>query len=153
MRCTRILASLGAAVLVALAGCGVQPSGVIYGISPPSGAAEGRMPIEVYFLLRGELFPIARDDTPRFPADSLAQLAAGPTAAERARGLRNEVPAEAAPFTVTTDDAGRAVVTVSVPPSQLSTVAAEQIACTATGGSGAVLLLGEGPSRQATCTA
>ncbi|MFF5990813.1 hypothetical protein [Prauserella flavalba] len=141
----------GVAALLALAGCGVQPSGVIVGASPPSGAAAPGPATTLYFLSAGRPFPVLRAGPPLSYADTLAELAAGPTEEERARGLGTEVPPEAAPFTVTASGAGRVVVTLSMSPERLSTVATEQIACTAADRRGEVVLFGEGQGRSARC--
>jgi hypothetical protein len=66
-----------------------------------------------------------------FPADTLALLADGPTAGERAHGFTTDVPPEAGPFSVTAESAGHLVVTLSTPAGELSTPAVGQIVCTA----------------------
>jgi hypothetical protein len=144
-RSLRVLS--GAAALVTLAGCGVQPSGIIVGASPPSGAVEPAATVTLYLVSGGRLTAVTRPGGPLSPADTLALLAGGPTGEERARGLTTEVPPPAAPFSVTADAPGRVVVTLSSPPDELSTVAADQIACTAVAGPGEVTLLGAGRGR------
>lgn len=123
----RVLAA-GLVSVVAMAGCGVRPSGVITGGDPPSGAV---VPITLYLVTNGELIAVTRPGGPLSQADTLALLAAGPTAREQADGLTTDVPPEAGPFSVTAEPAGRLVVTVSTPASELSTLALEQIVCTA----------------------
>jgi hypothetical protein len=121
-----------AAGLVALAGCGVQPSGVITGDAPPSGAVARAETITLYLLDGGRLSAVTRPGGPPLSAaDTLALLAAGPSAGERARGLGTEIPAGTGPFSVAGDPAGDLVVTVSPPVGGLSALAVEQIACTA----------------------
>jgi hypothetical protein len=60
-------------------------------------------------------------------ADTLALLAAGPTAREQADGFTTDVP----PFSVTAKPTGHLVVTLSTPAGEVSTLAVEQIVCTA----------------------
>lgn len=114
--------------LAAVAGCGVRPSGVITGGNPPSGAVQT---IIVYLVSNGRLTAAPRPGSPLSPADTLALLAAGPTAREQAQGLTSDVPPEAVPFSVTANPAGQLVVAVSTPAGQLSTLAIDQIVCTA----------------------
>jgi hypothetical protein len=128
--------------LVALAGCGVRPSGVITGGAPPSGAVapsvspppgpgEPTTTITLYLVRNGRLSAVTRPGGPLSQADTLAVLAAGPTAREQAQGLTTDVPPEAGPFSVTAEPAGHLVVTPSTPAGELSTLAIEQIVCTA----------------------
>lgn len=116
--------------LVALTGCGVQPSGVITGAAPPSGRAEPATTI-LYLVSDDRLSPVRRPGGPLSQAATLALLAASPTDEERAQGLTTAVPPEAAPFSVSARTSGRIVVTLSTPASELSTVAVAQIVCTA----------------------
>ncbi|MFC7586292.1 GerMN domain-containing protein [Nonomuraea antimicrobica] len=87
---------------------------------------------------------------PLFMVDTLALLAAGPTAVEQARGLTTDVPPEAAPLSVNADPAGHLVVALSIPAAELSALAVEQIVCTATttapGGPVQVTVIGAGQS-------
>ncbi|RKT88808.1 hypothetical protein SAMN05421805_107231 [Saccharopolyspora antimicrobica] len=136
---------LVAGALLALADCGVQPSGIIYGSSPPSGAVAAPATFaSLYLVSDGRLARIVRSAGPMSRAEALEMLAQGPTEEERERGLTTEVPAEAAPFTVTTDVSGRTVVTVSAPTGQLSALAIDQIACTAAADGGQVVIIGAG---------
>jgi hypothetical protein len=126
----RVLAA-GLVSLVAVAGCGVQPSGVITGDDPPHGAVEPTTAITLYLVKNGRLTAVARPAGPPLsPADALTLLAAGPTATERAQGLATDVPPGASPFSVTANPAGHVVVTLSTPAGELSTLAVEQIVCT-----------------------
>jgi hypothetical protein len=143
----RRLGVLLAAVLLTLAGCGVQPSGVIVGAAPPSGALDARTTVTLYLVAGGKVTPVTRSGGPLSRAETLALLAQGPNLVERGQGFTSEVPAEAAPFTLTADPSGRVVVTLSEPPAALSTLAVEQIACTAAPGRGQVLLLGANGDR------
>jgi hypothetical protein len=117
---------LAAALLAA--GCGVQPSGVIVGAAPPSGAVDRSGAL--YLVRAGRVTPVQRPVRPGPPSTEarLDQLAAGPTAAESARGLTTEVPRSAAPFTVTVSGG---VVTVRAAGGELSDVAVDQVVCTA----------------------
>jgi hypothetical protein len=126
----RVLAA-GLVSLVAVAGCGVRPSGVITGGDPPSGAVVRTTTITLYLVKNGRLSAVTRPGDLLSQADTLALLAAGPTAREQAHGLTTDVPPEAGPFSVTAKPAGHLVVTLSTPASELSTLAVEQIACTA----------------------
>jgi hypothetical protein len=126
----RVLAA-GLVSLVAVAGCGVQPSGVITGAAPPSGRVEPTTTVTLYLVTNGRLSAVTRPGGPLSQADTLALLAAGPTAREQAHGLTTDVPPDAGPFWVTAKPAGRLVVTLSTPASELSTLAVEQIVCTA----------------------
>lgn len=130
--------------VLALAGCGVQPSGVIRGAGPPSGAVDESAMVRLYLVSGGAVRLVTRPGPPLSRADLLGLLVQGPTARERAQGLSTEVPPEAAPFSVSADPSGRVVVTLSVPPDTLSTVATEQIVCTAAKRGGQVILLGAG---------
>lgn len=126
----------GLVSLVALTGCGVQPSGVITGAAPPSGPAEPATTI-LFLLSNDQLSPVRRPGSPGgggrplSPADTLALLAAGATDEERAQGFTTAVPPEAAPFSVAANPSGRIVVTLSTPAEELPTVAIAQIVCTA----------------------
>lgn len=127
----RVLA-VGLVSLVAVAGCGVQPSDVIRAGDPPRGHVAPATTITLYLVRNDRLSAVTRPgDRPMFPADMLALLAAGPTARERARGLTTDVPPEAGPFEVTADPAGHLMVTQSAPAGELSALAVEQIVCTA----------------------
>lgn len=121
----------GLVSLVAVAGCGVRPSGVIIGGDPPRGAVESTTTITLYLVKNGRLSAVTRPGGPLSQADTLALLAAGPTAREQAQGLTTDFPPEAGPFSVTANPAGHLVVTLSTPVSELSTLAVEQIVCTA----------------------
>ncbi|RZQ62493.1 GerMN domain-containing protein [Amycolatopsis suaedae] len=118
------------AVLLAVAACGVRPSAVIPGGDAPGGSVVTTL---IFFVSGDELAPAPRPDG---STDTLAQLAAGPTADERAQGLRTELP----PGISIGRDYSNAdlVVTVSVAPHTLSGLAVQQIACTVTNIRGAL---------------
>jgi hypothetical protein len=126
----RVLAT-GLVSLVAVAGCGVRPSGVITGSDPPRGAVEPTTTITLYLVKSGRPSAVTRPGGPLSQADTLALLAAGPTPREQEQGLTTDVPPEAGPFSVTANPAGHLVVAPSTPASELSTLAVEQIVCTA----------------------
>ncbi|MGP4021268.1 GerMN domain-containing protein [Saccharopolyspora sp. 5N708] len=121
----------GAVLLAAFAafaaGCGVRPSGVIPGAPAPSGPIEGDA---FYLVFNGELTPVVRAAGERSPSGALALLAAGPTAEERAQGFTSEVPPDAEPI-VLTSRASDMTVRLGTDVTQLSTMAVDQIVCTA----------------------
>ncbi len=146
----RMLAA-GLVSLAAVAGCGVQPSDVIPAGDPPSGRVAPTTTTTLYLVKNGRISAVTRPrDRPMFPADTLALLADGPTAGERANGFTTEVPPEAGPFSVTARPAGHLVVTLSTPAGDLSAPAVEQIVCTAVatapGGPAQVTVVGAGQS-------
>lgn len=129
----RMLAT-GLVSFVAVAGCGVRPSDVILAGDPPSGAVAPTTTITLYMVRNGRLNAVTRPGPggrPLFTEDTLALLAAGPTAREQAHGLTTDVPTEAGPFSVTVKPTGHVVVTLSTSVSELSALAVEQIVCTA----------------------
>jgi hypothetical protein len=155
----RVLAA-GLVTLVAMTGCGVRPSGVITGGDPPRGGVEpattdGRRPlapsppITLYLVKNGRLSAVTRPGGPLSQVDTLALLAAGPSATEQAQGFTTDVPPEAGPFSVTANSAGHMVVTLSTPASALSTLAVKQIVCTAAATApespAQVIVVGAGP--------
>jgi len=118
-------------LLVALAGCGVRPSGVITGGDPPSGPVEQATTITLYLVKNDRLSSVLRPGGPLSRADTLALLAAGPTPGERAQGFGTDVPPTAGPFSVTAKPSRQLVVTVAIPAPELSALAVDQIVCTA----------------------
>jgi hypothetical protein len=129
----RVLAA-GLVSLAAVAGCGVRPSDVIPAGEPPSGPVAPTTTITLYLVKNGRLDAVKRPvpgGRPLFKEDTLALLAAGPTPREQTRGLTTDVPPGAGPFSVTASPAGHLVVTLSIPARELSTLAVEQIVCTA----------------------
>ncbi|MFS1304096.1 hypothetical protein [Streptosporangium longisporum] len=129
----RVLAA-GLVSLALVTGCGVQPSDVIPVGGPPSGGVVPATTITLYLVKDGRLTAVTRPrpgGRPLFEADTLALLAAGPTAREQAHGLTSEVPPEAGPFSVTGRSAGHVVITLSTPAGELSAPAVDQIVCTA----------------------
>ena len=125
-RTSRILAA-GLVLLVA-AGCGVRPSGVITGLAAPSGPAEA---VSLYLLAGKNLKVVLRPTGRRLsPSETLTLLANGPDADEVAQGFTSEIPADAAPIEMASGPSG-VTVTLSVDPARLSTMALDQIVCTA----------------------
>ncbi len=118
-------------VLVTLlaAGCGVQPSGVIWGGPAVRGPAEG---VSLYLVRNGTLALVIRPVAPDLPpTEVLRLLAAGPTVHERREGFTSEVPADAVPTEVAPSaDGAHLVVTLSSPVTTLSVHAVRQILCT-----------------------
>ncbi|PZG04019.1 hypothetical protein [Nonomuraea aridisoli] len=123
----------GLVSLAAVTGCGVRPSDAISAGEPPSGPVAPSPTITLYLVKNGRLNAVTRPAgrRPLFPADTLALLAAGPTPGEQAQGLTSDVPPEAAPFSVKAEPAGHLAVNPSTPAADLSTLAVEQIVCTA----------------------
>jgi len=125
----------GLVALVAVAGCGVQPSAAIKAGEPPSGAVAPAiapdLKITLYLVKNGRVRAVTRPGGPLSAEDTLALLVAGPTEREQARGLTTDVPPEAGPFSVTDRPGGHLVVNLSTPAGELSAVAVEQIVCTA----------------------
>ncbi|WP_431914709.1 hypothetical protein [Nonomuraea jabiensis] len=126
----RVLAA-GLVSLVAVGGCGVQPSDAIPVGDPPSGGVAPPLKVTLYLVKNGRLSVVTRPGFRLSQATTLALLAAGPTTRERSHGFTTDVPPEAGPFSVTAGPAGRLVVTLSTPPAELSTLAVDQIVCTA----------------------
>ncbi|WP_053734984.1 GerMN domain-containing protein [Nocardia sp. NRRL S-836] len=114
--------------LVVLAACGIRPTGVIPGLEAPSGPVENPTP-SIYWVADGQVVPVARVQGSLTGRDVVALLAQGPSTAEQERGLRTEVPFDAAPATVDRVADGLDV-TVSTDVSLLSANAVRQIVCT-----------------------
>ncbi len=123
----RQLALAGLAV-VALASCGIRPTGVIPGLQAPSGPVENQSP-SIYWVAGGQVVPVGRVQGSLTGRDVVALLAQGPSRAEQDRGLRTEVPFDAAPATVDRVANGLDVA-VSTDVSLLSRNAVRQIVCT-----------------------
>ncbi|GAB2942674.1 hypothetical protein ACFMQL_35265 [Nonomuraea fastidiosa] len=128
-RAWRALVGVGLA-LVVVAGCGVRPSDVIPVGPPPSGPVASARATAIYLIKDGRLHPVPRPRGRLYPADALALLAAGPTAQERQQGYTSDVPREAEPFTVASEQGGRLVIIPSGPPGELPERAVGQIVCT-----------------------
>jgi hypothetical protein len=83
-------AAAGALVCV-LAGCGIRPTGVVNAGDAPRATATSLPRSQVYFVLRGMPQPVERAVAPWDTQAVFDALLAGPTAQERARGLRTEL--------------------------------------------------------------
>lgn len=138
-------------LLAMVAACGVRPTVVIDGLAAPSGKAAGTV---LFLVSDGAVVPVVRGvepagqpgQPPGPPGDPFVLLAAGPTADERALGLTSEVPAEAVPTDVRFEGEDGVIVWLPLDVTALSTLAAEQLACTTTPGR-SVTLVGGGTSR------
>ncbi|WP_239012209.1 GerMN domain-containing protein [Streptomyces sioyaensis] len=120
------------AAVAALAGCGVTDAGPAAAGAPATGARTSGGPVvRAYFLTANGTWPVARPAPPGAgPQAALNALLAGPTRAERARGLVTALPA--GPHEVRAQAAPGAV-DVSLPwvVSELDRTAVNQLVCTA----------------------
>ncbi|RBQ20958.1 hypothetical protein DP939_07820 [Spongiactinospora rosea] len=130
------------AVVVGVAGCGIADTGVSAAGPPVSGGfteSSGRL-LRVYFVTRQGTWPVSR---PALDGDLLPQamaaLRAGPTAAERARGLGTELPATAQPFKATASG-GRVELRLPWQVRELPAVAVSQLVCTAATAAGVTVV-------------
>ena len=101
---TVLLMLTGAVVGLLVVGCGIRPTGVIYGQGAPQGAVSSML---VYLVDHNAVRAVARPLPPmptaaeagKFPtyvppdAQALTALLAGPTASEAAGGLTSDIPA------------------------------------------------------------
>jgi hypothetical protein len=132
----------GALVGLLVVGCGIRPTGVIYGQGAPTGAVSSML---LYLVDHNTLRPVARPlpvtptinatnkIAPFVPADmqALTALLQGPSAAEAAAGLTSEIPANAVGGVKHTDDPHLILVYVETDAgTSLSQRAVDQIACT-----------------------
>jgi hypothetical protein len=124
-----------AAAALSLAGCGIQPTGVVDAGEPARGpiAATPRPSAgpstRVYFVLDGELVATPYADVPPGDAElALKVLLGGPPAHER--GLVTELPRGLTQLTLLRRGAGTVTVATDVDPRELSDLAAAQITCT-----------------------
>jgi hypothetical protein len=74
-------------LVVAAAGCGVRPTGAIDAGEAPTAEATALPESKVYFIKDRVLVPVTRSVSPLDDQAVFDALVAGPTAAERARGL------------------------------------------------------------------
>ena len=115
-----------------LAGCGVQPTGVVNAGDAPRGIRGfGRL----YFVRDATVLPVLRQ-LPREPAtinELLTLLAAGPSSGEQAAGLRTKVPPGLKPLGSFATGSGL-VILADAPGLDRSDVALQQISCTLAGG-------------------
>ena len=129
---TRVLAFL--LVVLAAAGCGVRPSGVIPGLDAPAGPEQGTVP--TLFFVLGDQVVAVRHPAPAVPgapgrprADLISLLAAGPDRDGRGKGLTTQVPARLGPATVT-ESGGGLDVRLHADLGGVSTLGVDQIVCT-----------------------
>lgn len=124
---TRKLLAGFVALAVLSSGCGVRASGVITGGAAPTGPAEG---VSLYLVSSKRLTPVLRATrAKRAPIETLALLAAGPDADERAQGFTTDIPPDMRVLNVVSDASG-VVVMVSADVATLSATAVDQIVCT-----------------------
>ncbi|WP_406634661.1 hypothetical protein [Amycolatopsis sp. WGS_07] len=117
--------------ILALAGCGIQPTGVVPAGNAPAGFQLGtpRPQITLYFVYAGQLSPVqrawARDAT---PTTVLTELFGGPTALEEKEGFYSML----SPGRHVTVDTSAQPVTVTVAESmkQLYPIGLQQVVCT-----------------------
>ncbi|WP_399880989.1 hypothetical protein ACGH7X_02170 [Streptomyces sp. BBFR51] len=127
---------LVAVVAVAVAGCGIGPTGPVHAGAPASGVqrpgGEART-ARLYFAGPYGVQSVTRSvDRPPSPQQALELLLEGPTPAERERGLTTRVPPMDGQLTATASDgAVDVVVPVQVSTGELDVTAVGQLACTA----------------------
>ncbi|GAB2821915.1 hypothetical protein GCM10027176_27840 [Actinoallomurus bryophytorum] len=122
-------AGLVLAVLL-LGGCGVRPTGVVYAGDAPTATASASPQAEVFFLARKMLVPVPRTVRPGDVQTVFDALLAGPTADERKRGL-STVLIGVQRIAVHELDGVTLLVETEPPAAKLSSIAFEQIYCTA----------------------
>ncbi|PJE96424.1 hypothetical protein CUT44_18140 [Streptomyces carminius] len=135
----------GAAVLGALAallaaasaaGCGIAPAGPVPAGAPASGVqrpgTEARL-VRLYFADSHGIRAVSRPvERPLGPQQALDLLLAGPTSAERGRGLISRVPPMGGRLTATAADGAVDIsVPVTVATGELDVTAVSQLVCTA----------------------
>ncbi|KAB2378951.1 hypothetical protein [Actinomadura montaniterrae] len=133
-----VLAAAAALAVVATAGCGVRPTGVVSAGGPVEAAGNSGT-ITVYLARGKHLEPVVRPELPGHPYLALSQLSVPVTAAEKLQGLHTEVrrPLVARLVRVASRPKDDAVLVVDLPdtvprrPVHWSSTALAQIACTA----------------------
>ncbi|MFF4405678.1 hypothetical protein ACFY2W_33415 [Streptomyces sp. NPDC001262] len=117
-----------------LPGCGIAPTGLVRAGEPATGIQEpggSYTTARIFFLSPVGIQAVSRHErTPAGPQRAMDLLLAGPTPAERARGLITEVPGTIGPVRATAAT-GAVDVDLPVPVSELQPAAVSQIACTA----------------------
>jgi hypothetical protein len=151
-RAARTRALAASAAVVAAAGCGVRPTGVLSAGSMP--VADGRAStITVYLVNDHALYPAVRPGLPGHPYLALAQLGVPVTSQERRMGLYTDVPpqeisvSQGGPpgmLTVWVDDPGPQGLRPG-PGSRWPRLALAQVACTAQAIPGVKRVLLEAP--------
>ena len=117
------------ALALLCAGCGVRPSAVIPGDPAPTGPVNG---VTLYFVRGNQLVATLRaTDTALTPTEAVSLLVTGGmNSDEAARGLRTAIPPGIAPVQLGTDATGTTLA-IAGDPHQLSTMAVDQLLCTA----------------------
>ena len=117
-----------ALVALACVGCGVRPSGAISGLPAPTGPVNG---VTLFLIRDDQLVPVLRATaTPPTVVEAVTLLAEGPTQGETSAALRTQVPADILP--VSLDERGHGTtLALAIDPNELSTMAINQVACTA----------------------
>lgn len=119
--------ALLALVLVACVGCGVRPSGAIPGLPAPSGPVNG---VTLFLIGDDQLVPVLRATATQLTAvEAVTLLAGGPTSDETSGGLSSQVPPNIVPVDVTDEGSGTTL-NMAIDPTQLSTLAVDQLVCT-----------------------
>ncbi|MEU4211642.1 hypothetical protein AB0F13_16845 [Streptomyces sp. NPDC026206] len=136
MNVRRVVAAvvLSGALAGVLAGCGVEPTGVIEVGRPAQGAKRPGVPVKearLYFGYPGGLQAVSRPAGGEVSAEeAVPLLLAGPNEPERIRGLYSELPRFGGRIEVVT---GQGTVTIQLPldVTRLSPTARSQLVCTA----------------------
>lgn len=118
----------------ALAGCGIEPTGIIDAGAPAGGLkgpGEPETDIQLYFLGPTGLRPASRPaKTQPDPQQAIDTLLAGPNAVERARGLNTALPKMDAGVKVT-ETPDEVKIEVPMNASSVNSAALSQLVCTA----------------------
>ncbi|MGK5630436.1 hypothetical protein [Streptomyces sp. URMC 123] len=124
----------GALLLAALAGCGIESTGVVEIGEPAVGIkrpGQRDSVVRLFFLSPTGIRPAPRPAAGEVgPEEALRLLFRGPDSGERQRGFATDVPEVSGPIGATVA-AGRVDVAVPVPLAKLTTPALSQIVCTA----------------------
>lgn len=129
-----------AALCTAVAGCGIQPTGVVSAGDPPKPSAPAST-VVIYLVSGTDLVQVRRAAVPGNPEFALDQLVAGPTPAERQSGITTQVPGN---VSITYFRGVRPVLLIGGPDRQLANdglkwprLGQAQLACTVEAVSGA----------------
>jgi hypothetical protein len=134
----------GFAALGALAGCGIQPTGVIEAGVPATGV-HPQATVRLYFVSPTGLQSVTRPASgPVGPQETLDLLLSGPNSAEIARGLTTELAPPVGVAKVATGT-GQVQIVLSTDVSRLTPNGVSQLTCTA---ANAAAKEGEGPAAQ-----
>ncbi|MEE1941479.1 hypothetical protein V1L54_19050 [Streptomyces sp. TRM 70361] len=131
-----VLGALSALLAATAAGCGIAPGGPVPAGAPASGVqlpgTEARL-VRLYFADSHGIRAVSRPvERPLGPQQALDLLLAGPTSAERERGLTSQVPPMAGRLTATAADGAVDIsVPVKVATGELDVTAVSQLVCTA----------------------